>query len=104
MTPTKNLERHNSTLGRSGTEKRFNRRIDPRLVYKKDAAFYCSMGVESFSANCPVAPIRIGPGMRGLRYDLDDLDGWIDSVKRSSMSSKPNTNWLDRVGNDEGAD
>jgi hypothetical protein len=78
-------------------------RIDPRLVYQKDAAAYCSMGVPSFKANCPVAPVRVGPGMRGLRYDLYDLDGWIDSLKQISMSTEPTKNWLDRVGNDEGA-
>jgi hypothetical protein len=44
---------------------------------------------------------RRDAGTRGLRYDLDDLDGWIDSMKQSV---RPNTNWLDRVGNDEGAD
>jgi len=78
--------------------------IAPRLVHKKEAAFYCGIGVANFTANCPVEPIRIGQGVRGLRYDLKDLDGWIDSMKESSMSTKPNTIWLDRVGNDEGAD
>jgi hypothetical protein len=96
MTPTKFSERQDS---RSGTEKRFaNRRIAPRLVYKKDAAFYCGMGVESFSANCPVAPIRIGQGARGLRIDLYEVDEWIDSLKQGSKSTKSNANWLDRVG------
>ena len=42
--------------------------------------------------------------MRGLRYDLYDLDVWIDSLKQSSMSAESNENWLDRVGNDESAD
>jgi hypothetical protein len=87
-------------IGRPRTGKRATQRIAPRLVYKKEAAFYCGIGVESFTANCPVAPLRVGPGMRGLRYDLYDLDGWIDSLKQSSMSAEPNKNWLDRVGND----
>ena len=42
--------------------------------------------------------------MRGLRYDLYDLDVWIDSLKQSSMSGESDENWLDRVGNDESAD
>ena len=96
--------RANSTRGYADPTKRSNapvtQRIAPRLVYKKDAAFYCGIGVESFTANCPIAPIRVGPGMRGLRYDLYDLDGWIDSLKQNSMSTGPNRNWLDRVGND----
>jgi len=62
------------------------------------------MGVESFKANCPVAPVRVGPGERGLRYDLYDLDVWIDSLKQSSMSAESIENWLDRVGNGESAD
>jgi hypothetical protein len=80
------------------------RRIVPRLVYQKDAAFYCTMGVESFRANCPVAPVPVGPGPRGLRYDLRDVDAWIDSLKQSSICTETNVNWLDRVGNDESAD
>ena len=91
-------------FGRPRTGKRATQRIAPRLVYKKEAAFYCGIGVESFTANCPVAPVRVGPGMRGLRYDLYDLDVWIDSLKQSSMSAEPNKNWLDRVGNDKSAD
>ena len=38
--------------------------------------------------------------MRGLRYDLNELDVWIDSLNQSSISAEPNKNWLDRVGND----
>jgi hypothetical protein len=91
-------------VGRPRTGKRATQRIAPRLVYKKEAAFYCGIGVESFAANCPVAPVRVGPGMRGLRYDLYDLDVWIDSLKQSSMNAESNENWLDRVGNDESAD
>jgi hypothetical protein len=87
-------------VGRPRTGKRATQRIAPRLVYKKEAAFYCGIGVEAFTANCPVAPVRVGSGKRGLRYDLYDLDGWIDSLKQSSMSAEPNKNWLDRVGND----
>ena len=96
--------RANSTRRYADLTKRSNapvtQRIAPRLVYKKDAAFYCGIGVESFTANCPIAPIRVGLGMRGLRYDLRDLDGWINSLKQNSMSTGPNRNWLDRVGND----
>src|SRR5271168_1161085 len=34
------------------------------------------MGRESFSANCPVRAKRVRPG---LRYDVRDLDAWIDT-------------------------
>lgn len=87
-------------VGRARAGKRAIQRIAPRLVYQKEAASYCRMGAESFRANCPVAPVRVGPGMRGLRYDLNELDVWIDSLNQSSISAEPNKNWLDRVGND----
>ena len=84
--------------------RRTSQPIAPRLVCKKEAASYCRMGVEYFTRHCPVAPVRVGPGMRGLRYDLHDLDEWIDSLKQSSRSTESNKNWLDRVGNDKSAE
>jgi hypothetical protein len=82
-------------------ETRHRSAIAPRLLYKKEAATYCKMGIESFAANCPVEPIRVGPGIRGLRYDVHDLDEWIDSLKSNSSGSGGSENWLNRVGNGE---
>ena len=67
----------------------------PRLLTKDEAASYCGMGVESFAANCPVKPIRIRPGDRGLRWDIRELDEWIDSLKENSTCSE-NVDWLAR--------
>jgi hypothetical protein len=75
--------------------------VAPRLLYKKEAASYCRMGVETFEANCPVEPIRVGSGIRGLRFDVRDLDNWIESLKSDSSGAVGRQNWLDRVGNGE---
>jgi hypothetical protein len=74
--------------------------ISPRLVLQKEAALYCRMGVGTFVANCPVRPIRVATGNRGLRYDLYDLDSWIESLKGNSGSPEQKVDWLNRVGND----
>jgi hypothetical protein len=74
----------------------FIKKLLPRMLSKIQAAHYCGMGVESFAANCPVNPIRIRPGDRGLRWDVHDLDKWIDSLKKHSTTE--NVDWLKRVG------
>jgi hypothetical protein len=49
----------------------------------------------SFAVNCPVKPIRIRAGDRGLRWDTHELDEWIDSLKENSPGSE-NVDWLAR--------
>ena len=51
-----------------------------RLLNVDEAAAYCGMGRVSFLSNCPVRAKRIRPGQRGLRYDVRDLDEWIDTL------------------------
>ena len=58
--------------------------IAPRLLSKRQAAAFCGMSIESFSGNCDVMPIRVQPGLRGLRYDIEDLADWIERKKTSS--------------------
>jgi len=73
--------------------------IIPRLLTKVQAANYCGIGHESFAANCPVQPVRLRPGERGLRYDVHELDAWLDSLKENSTGlESENVNWLKRVG------
>jgi hypothetical protein len=86
----------------AGTQQKTSDRlgISPRLVLQKEAALYCRMGVGTFMANCPVRPIRVAPGNRGLRYDLYDLDLWIEALKGNSESPEQKVDWLNRVGND----
>lgn len=51
-----------------------------RMLSKKEAAVYCRIPVNKFSAVCPVTPIDLGTG---LSYDLKELDQWIDSYKQN---------------------
>jgi hypothetical protein len=81
-----------------GRGRRSGFRAFPRMLSKVQAASYCGMGVESFAVNCPVKPIRMRPGDRGLRWDIRELDEWIDSLKQDSTGSEnsENVDWLAR--------
>lgn len=57
-----------------------------RLLTKADAAGYCRMSVVTFDRVCPVRPVELEPGNpRLLRYDVRDLDTWIDDVKKRTI-------------------
>lgn len=55
-----------------------------RLLKKAQAAAYCGVSASAFARACPVAPISMAPpGRRNdrlLRYDVRDLDRWIDGL------------------------
>lgn len=55
----------------------------PRLLTRTQATAYCGMGP---SADLPVTPLRVRPGKQGLRYDVRDLDRWIDSLREGSVT------------------
>jgi hypothetical protein len=77
-------------------QKRFQ--VFPRLLTKVQAASYCGMGIESFALNCSVKAIRVRSGARGLRWDIQDLDKWIDRLKEnSSTDSEENVDWLAKI-------
>jgi hypothetical protein len=77
--------------------------VFPRLFNKAQAASYCGMGVESFAVNCPVKPIRVRSGDRGLRWDIQDLDKWIVCLKENSTDTE-NVDWLARLDNGQNKD
>jgi predicted DNA-binding transcriptional regulator AlpA len=52
-----------------------------RLVTLTDAARYCGVSAPVLRGVCPVRPISLGPGKRLERFDLHDLDAWIDTLK-----------------------
>jgi predicted DNA-binding transcriptional regulator AlpA len=70
-----------------------------RLLTIDEAAEYCGMGRESFLHNCPVNPKRVRPGQRGLRYDIRELDAWIDTLSTDDdgTSAADTTDWLVRL-------
>ena len=78
-------------------------RLPPRLLNKKEAARYCGISEPIFDRICNVLPIALqGDGGRLRRYDLADLDDWIDQKKRANKNSRELTadEWVQRLGKD----
>jgi hypothetical protein len=69
-----------------------------RLLTSSEAAEYCGMGVGSFAVHCSVRPKRVRAVQRGLRWDVRDLDKWIDSLSPDGegLPSSPDE-WLERM-------
>lgn len=53
--------------------------IPKRMLTKTEAAAHCGRPVKRFEIECPVRPIEFENG--DIRYDLHDLDAWLDSLK-----------------------
>jgi hypothetical protein len=58
-----------------------------RLLTRTQAAAYSGLCVRSFTAVCPVTPIALGDGKRWERFDVRELDGWINSLKSGQGAS-----------------
>lgn len=58
--------------------------IPKRMLTKSEAAHHCGRPVKRFEAECPVAPVRFPNG--DMRYDVKDLDAWLDSLKAGKSS------------------
>lgn len=50
----------------------------PRLLKRSQAAEYLGISIDTFDRICPVPPIDLD--MRGLRFDREKLDAWIDAL------------------------
>jgi len=58
-----------------------------RLMTKREAAKYCRLSASTFHRLCPIRPVDLGSGNpRLLRYDVRDLDRWIDALKSKAGS------------------
>jgi hypothetical protein len=53
--------------------------IPKRMLTKPEAAHHCGRSHSRFAIECPVAPVKFDNG--DLRYDVQDLDRWLDSLK-----------------------
>jgi hypothetical protein len=53
--------------------------IPKRMLSQSEAAHHCGRSVSRFKIECPVRPLRYPNG--DLRWDVQDLDGWINSLK-----------------------
>jgi len=59
--------------------------IAKRMLNKREAAEHCGRSPNRFVIECPVTPILFPNG--DLRYDVRDLDRWLDSLKSKSEDS-----------------
>ncbi|SES47271.1 hypothetical protein [Rhizobium sp. NFR03] len=62
--------------------------MTPRLLNKSQAAAYCGLSTSTFGGVCPVRPIALGESVRMHRYDVRDIDAWIDSFKSGEPAGK----------------
>jgi hypothetical protein len=71
------------------------------LLDRSQAAAYCGISLAVFSARCPVRPLAMGPGKRLERYDIRDLDDWIDRL--GARGAAPETvDWLEKMDGPNG--
>jgi hypothetical protein len=68
--------------------------IAPRLLTKQDAAAYLGICGATFDRVCPVTPIALGEGDRLLRFDVQALDRFIDSLTPGTRDSAEPKDWL----------
>jgi hypothetical protein len=72
------------------------RTIEPRLLDRSQAAAYCGISLAVFTVRCPVRPLPMGKGKRLERYDIRDLDEWIDRLGARSASPEA-VDWLEKM-------
>ena len=77
------------------------RTIEPRLLDRSQAAAYCGISLAVFTARCPVRPLAMGHGKRLERYDIRDLDEWIDRLGTRSAASET-VDWLEKMDAPDG--
>jgi len=53
--------------------------VSKRMLTKREAAEHCGRPVKSFECECYVTPVKFANG--DLRWDVRDLDAWLDSLK-----------------------
>ena len=67
-----------------------------RLLTPMEAAAYCGApSLAKWTAACHVRPLAIYSGRGGIRYDVADLDKWIDSLKDPRPTAEE---WLAKLG------
>lgn len=54
-----------------------------RLLTKSQAARYCGLSLPTFGSVCPVRAIALGVGVRMERYDIQEIDRWIDGLRNN---------------------
>ncbi len=59
--------------------------LQKRMLTKSEAADHCGRSAKRFEIECPVRAVRFANG--DLRWDLRDLDAWIDDMKSDVVDS-----------------
>jgi len=59
--------------------------ISKRMLTKREAAEHCGRSVKEFEHECPASPIKFANG--DVRYDVRDLDRWLDTLKTGAQDS-----------------
>lgn len=77
---------------------RHSETIARRCLSVAEAAQYCGMGRDKFKVLCPIPRIRVHEGPKGLRYDKNRLDKWIETLPVEGEDGPAKINWLDRAG------
>ena len=60
--------------------------IAKRMLTKREAAEHCGRSLKRFEVECPISPITFPNG--DLRYDVHDLDKWLDMLKEGIHDSE----------------
>ena len=58
--------------------------IPKRMLTKPEAVHHCGRSVKRFEVECDVSPVKFPNG--DSRYDVHDLDKWIDNLKTGKAS------------------
>jgi hypothetical protein len=75
------------------------RKFGPRLLKREQAAAYCGVSVPTLIKLCPVRPIALGNSKRLERYDVHQLDKWIDTFDEGD--TPVNKDWLAALDEDD---
>lgn len=57
--------------------------IPKRMLTKIEAAHHCGRPIKRFEVECNISPVEFPNGDK--RYDVRDLDAWLDSLKGGSL-------------------
>jgi hypothetical protein len=69
--------------------------IPKRMLTKTEAACHCGRPVKRFILECRVKPIRFPNGDE--RYDLHDIDAWLDNLKDDGHNSDDVETIIDKL-------
>jgi hypothetical protein len=69
-----------------------------RLLTKAQAASYCGLSVAAFAGLCPVRSIALGDDKRLERFDVVELNDWIDSL--GVGTTRLGRDWLSALDKD----